>query len=317
MSEDIKNINELFTSKPSDKGADMGGILVLFVIVCLIIVMYFKMTQTHLWLDWDNQKCSPSLLFFNGLINPNVDETAFQSIQTNFIDCLKPYTNVLKSEKYKVLNKSMDTLVTVNRNIEESYETYSKKIEKIRDELEKQPTVLDVSFQVIEKAAYSQKLDFEKTFLYVTMNIKRLFAVLDRITTYMKDLLIYKVSVNVDKRFMNIEVDDPIFKKPPGIDEFQDYINSQYEKTYNTKYSAAFDNMKSIRQRQGFDENTTDFSSSINLADQAIQEYDRMIKLIQRFESQNQELFEKTNQYCAELKNHNYSCSILLPTWKD
>ena len=176
---------------------------------------------------------------------------------------------------------------------------------------------MDVSFQVIENAAYSQKLDFEKTFLYVTMNIKRLFAVLDRITTYMKDLLIYKVSVNVDKRFMNIEVDDPIFKKPPGIDEFQDYINSQYEKTYNTKYSAAFDNMKSIRLRQGFDENTTDFSSSINLADQAIQEYDRMIKLIQRFESQNQELFEKTNQYCAELKNHNYSCSILLPTWKD
>jgi hypothetical protein len=313
MSEDIKNINQLFTSKNREKGSDMSGVIVLFIVCCLIVLVYFKMTQSHLWLDWDNQKCHPTLLFFNGLINPNVDETAFQSIQTNFIQCLRPYTNVLQSEKYKTLDKSMDTLVTINRNIEESYLPFSNKVEKIRNELEKKHTVLDVSFQEIENVSASQKEEFELTFKYVTMNIKRLFIILDRITRFMKDMLIYKVSTNVDKRFMNTLVEGA----PLGIDKFQEYINDRYKKTYENKYSNAFDNMREIRLRPGFDINTTDFSQPINLADQAIHDYDDMIRLIQKFESQNQELFEKTNQYCAELKKHNYGCKIILPTWKD
>lgn len=313
MSEDIQNINQLFASKPSERGTDMSGVIVLFVVCCLILLVYFKMTQQQLWLDWDNQKCHPSILFFNGLINPNVDETAFQSIQTNFVDCLRPYTNVLKSQQYKDMNKSVDTLVSIHRNMEESYETYATKVEKMRHELETQQVGVDVSFQEIRKVSEEQQDEFERTFTYVTMNIKRLFVVLDSITTYMKDLLIYKVSVNVDKRFMNTVVNNA----PLGIDQFQEYINAQYEITHATKYLPAFEQMSQTRLRPGFDSNTTDFSQSIHLADQAIEDYDQMINLIQRFESQNQELFEKTNQYCAELKHHNYSCSILLPSWKD
>jgi hypothetical protein len=313
MSEDIKNINQLFASKNSEKGADMSGVIVLFVVCCLILLVYFKMTQSQLWLDWDNQKCHPTLLFFNGLINPNVDETAFQSIQTNFIQCLRPYTNVLQSEKYKTLNKSMDTLVSINRNMEESYVPFSEKVERIRNELENKNTVLDVSFQVIENISARQKEEFELTFKYVTMNVKRLFVILDRITTYMKDMLVYKVSTNVDERFMNTVVEGA----PLGIDKFQEYINDRYKKTYENKYSKSFDKMREIRLRDGFDINTTDFSQPINLADQAIHDYDEMIRLIQNFEAQNQELFEKTNQYCAELKKHKYGCKIILPTWKD
>jgi hypothetical protein len=184
-------------------------------------------------------------------------------------------------------------------------------------DLEKQHAVLDVSFQAIQTVAETEQETFERTFRYITTNIKRLFVVLDRITTYMKDLLIYKVSVNVDERFMNTQVNDSLGSRLLGIDEFQEYMNQQYEANYTNKYVAAFDTMKAARLRPGFDANTTDFSQSIHLADQAIAEYDRMIQLIERFESQNQELFEKTNQYCAELKNHNYSCVILLPSWKD
>jgi hypothetical protein len=310
---DIQNINELFTSQKSEKGADMSGVIVLFTVCCLILFVYFKMAQSQLWLDWDNQKCHPSLLFFNGLINPNVDETAFQSIQTNFLHCLRPYTNVLQSEEYKAMNKSMDNLISVNRNMEETYVTYSDKVEGIREELLKKQAVLDASFNKIKKVSETQQDQFELTFKYVTTNVKRLFTVLDRISNYMKDLLIYKVSTNVDKRFMNT----PVNGVPLGIDQFQEYINTQYKQTYETKYAPAFDNMRSTRLRGGFDVNTTDFSQSINLADQAIQDYDNMIKLIQKFEAQNQELFEKTNKYCTELKHHNYSCSIILPTWKD
>ena len=109
----------------------------------------------------------------------------------------------------------------------------------------------------------------------------------------------------------------PLNGVPLGIDQFQEYIKAQYQQTYDTKYAPAFETMRTTRLRGGFDVNTTDFSQSINLADQAIQDYDKMIKLIQKFESQNQELFEKTNKYCTELKHHNYSCSIILPTWKD
>lgn len=310
---DLQNINDLFASKKSDKGADMSGVLVLFIVCLFILLMYYKMTQSHLWLDWDNEKCHPSILFFNGIINPNVDETAFQSIQTNFIHCLRPYTNVLRSEPYKALNKSMDTLVSVNRNIEETYDTYAAKVDRVREDLMKKQAGLDVKLKVIEKVAENQQEEFERTFIYVTTNVKRLFAVLDRISTYMKDLLIYKVSINVDKRFMNTNVNGT----PLGIDQFQTYINTQYNQTYHTKYAAAFDTMLETRRRPGFDVNTTDFSRSINLADQAIQDYDTMIKLIQRFEAQNQELFEKTNRYCTELKHHNYSCKIILPTWKE
>ena len=310
---DIQNINELFASKKSEKGADMSGVVVLFTVCCLILFVYFKTAQSQLWLDWDNQKCHPSLLFFNGLINPNVDETAFQSIQTNFLHCLRPYTNVLQSEEYKAMNKSMDNLISVNRNIEETYVTYSDKVEGIREELLKKQARLDASFNVIKKASEIKQDQFELTFKYVTTNVKRLFTVLDRISNYMKDLLIYKVSTNVDKRFMNT----PVNGVPLGIDQFQEYIKAQYQQTYDTKYAPAFDTMRATRLRGGFDVNTTDFSQSINLADQAIQDYDKMIKLIQKFEAQNQELFEKTNKYCTELKHHNYSCSIILPTWKD
>jgi prefoldin subunit 5 len=317
MSENIQRINQLFVSKAGNKGTDMSGVIVLFIVCALILIVYFKMTQRGLWLDWDNQKCHPSILFFNGLINPNINETAFQSIQTNFMDCLRPYTNVLKSEKYKTFDKSIDGLISVNRNMEESYEVYAKKVEKMRMDLEKQHAVLDVSFQAIQTVAETEQETFERTFRYITTNIKRLFVVLDRITTYMKDLLIYKVSVNVDERFMNTQVNDSLGSRLLGIDEFQEYMNQQYEANYTNKYVAAFDTMKAARLRPGFDANTTDFSQSIHLADQAIAEYDRMIQLIERFESQNQELFEKTNQYCAELKNHNYSCVILLPSWKD
>ena len=310
---DIQNINELFASQKSEKGADMSGVIVLFTVCCLILFVYFKMAQSQLWLDWDNQKCHPSLLFFNGLINPNVDETAFQSIQTNFLHCLRPYTNVLQSEEYKAMNKSMDNLISVNRNMEETYATYSDKVEGIREELLKKQARLDASFNVIKKESEIKQDQFELTFKYVTTNVKRLFTVLDRISNYMKDLLIYKVSTNVDKRFMNT----PVNGVPLGIDQFQEYINAQYQQTYDTKYAPAFETMRATRLRGGFDVNTTDFSQSINLADQAIQDYDKMIKLIQKFESQNQELFEKTNKYCTELKHHNYSCSIILPTWKD
>lgn len=310
---DIQNINELFASQKSEKGADMSGVLVLFTVCCLILFVYFKMAQSQLWLDWDNQKCHPSLLFFNGLINPNVDETAFQSIQTNFLHCLRPYTNVLQSEEYKAMNKSMDNLISVNRNIEDSYATYSDKVDGIREELLKKQAGLDASFNKIKKVSETQQDQFELTFKYVTTNVKRLFAVLDRISNYMKDLLIYKVSTNVDKRFMNT----PVNGVPLGIDQFQEYIKAQYQQTYDTKYAPAFDIMRATRLRGGFDVNTTDFSQSISLADQAIQDYDKMIKLIQKFEAQNQELFEKTNKYCTELKHHNYSCSIILPTWKD
>ena len=313
MSAELKNINDVFTSQKGEKGPDMSGVIALFVVCCIILLMYFRMTQNQLWLDWDNQKCHPSILFFNGLINPNIDETAFQSIQTNFMHCLKPYTNIKKSEQYNTMNKSVDNLVTINRNIEESYETYADKVNKLKRELVEKHAKLDASFNVVQKIAISQQDEFERTFKYVTMNIKRLFVMLDRLTTYMKDLLIYKVSVNVDSRYMNTLVN----REKMGIDQFQDYMASQYKNVYNTKYAPAFDTMRTIRLRPGFDVNTTDFSQSINLADQAIQDYDNMIQLLRNFESQNQELFEKTNQYCAELKNHNYGCSIILPTWKD
>jgi hypothetical protein len=197
--------------------------------------------------------------------------------------------------------------------MEESYDTYAEKIEKIREEMAKKQAGLDASFNVIQKVSANQQDEFEITFKYVTMNVKRLFIILERITKYMKDLLIYKVSTNVDKRFMNTPVNGVTL----GIDQFQEYINAQYKQTYDTKYVPAFDSMRTTRLRGGFDANSTDFSQSIHLADQAIQDYDKMIKLIQTFESKNQELFEKTNQYCAELKNHNYGCSIILPTWKD
>jgi len=309
----IQNINELFASRKSDKGADMTGVLVLFIVCCLIVMMYYKMTQSSLWLDWDNQKCHPSILFINGLINPNVDETAFQSIQTNFVHCLRPYTNVLKSEQYKALNKSVDTLNSVNRNIEDTFEVYSEKVKRIQDEFIEKQTKLDDQFNKIQTVATTQQENLELTFKYISMNVKRLFMVLDRISTYMKDLLIYKVSINVDKRFMKT----PVNGIPLGIDQFQEYIHAQYKQTYDTKYAPAFDTMMETRRRPGFDTQTTDFSRSINLAEDAIKEYDKMIKLIQNFEAQNQELFEKTNQYCSELKHHNYSCSIILPTWKD
>jgi hypothetical protein len=313
MSAELKNINELFTSQKGERGPDMSGVITLFVVCCIILMMYFKMTQQQLWLDWDNQKCHPSILFFNGIINPNIDETAFQSIQTNFIHCLKPYATVNKSPQYKKMNEEVDNLVTINRNIEESYETDARKVNKLNRELVKKQAKLDVSFNVIKKIAVTQQDDFEKTFRYVTTNIKRLFVILDRITNYMKDLLIYKVSVNVDRRYMNTVVN----REKLGIDQFQDYIDAQYKNIYNNKYAPAFDTMRNIRLRPGFDVNTTDFSQSINLADEAIRDYDIMIQLLRNFESQNQELFEKTNQYCAELKNHNYGCSIILPTWKD
>jgi hypothetical protein len=211
------------------------------------------------------------------------------------------------------MNKSMDNLISVNRNIEDSYATYSDKVDGIREELLKKQAGLDAIFNKIKKVSETQQDQFELTFKYVTTNVKRLFAVLDRISNYMKDLLIYKVSTNVDKRFMNT----PVNGVPLGIDQFQEYIKAQYQQTYDTKYAPAFDIMRATRLRGGFDVNTTDFSQSISLADQAIQDYDKMIKLIQKFEAQNQELFEKTNKYCTELKHHNYSCSIILPTWKD
>ncbi len=65
-------------------------IITIVIIICfLIIIIYFsiKNNLAPLRVNWDINKCKPSVIPFAGLINKPADDTVFEFTQKNFISC--------------------------------------------------------------------------------------------------------------------------------------------------------------------------------------------------------------------------------------
>lgn len=88
----FKKINELYNKNGFlDKyGADIWiAVIICLVFFCITAYYYVLNNIEPIKSDWENQKCSPSVLPFAGLINKGPNETALEFTNKNFTGCIQ------------------------------------------------------------------------------------------------------------------------------------------------------------------------------------------------------------------------------------
>jgi hypothetical protein len=309
----IKNIY----SQEENSGA--GSSLLIVIIILIIFYFYLKVSQTQVIIDWKNQKCNPKYMFFSYYMNPVEGQDPYKSTKNNFIQCIKPYLSIKKSQSYKDFNNT-------TKNIGKNTENLSKYVNIINQDMENKINHWSDDHKKLDKEGkninneaserYSKEKDmFEQIRIYA----QRIHDVLYSITFYVKNKLLYQVSENKrnfklqkykNKRY-NIDVID--------VNVLNRGLYSEYASICNNEYNRAFRLLQEKRKEPNFDPQRTDFSKAINAGYDAIERYQELIDMIDAFNRQNNtpnnSLLKNTRNKCNQLQQFGFNCKEIYPNW--
>jgi hypothetical protein len=319
----IQSIIKVYKGKEEE--SDIFGTLILILIVLVIIFyFYFKVTQTQILLDWKNQRCNPKYIFFSHYLNPVEGQDPYKRIKNNFIQCIKPYISIVNTKEYKDFKNTTE-------NISKTANSLSKDVDTIDEDMKTKVKGWSNEYDKVEEKANIVDNDSDdkygeqkEAYNQIRIYAQRIHDILFAITTFVKNKLLFNVSEN-KINFKITNNNNKVYNVPNNnIDGIRVYLYDNYWSICNNEYKDAFNLLQQKKARGNFSPEMTDFSISINKADEAIKKYKELIDFIDEFDRQNapkddpkKSLLYDTINSCNKLYEYNYNCEEILPNWKN
>lgn len=143
-------------------------------IITLIVIILFALFWAYMYVnakiqpiksDWVNQRCSPAVMPFAGLINPPAHDTPFNFTTTNFSDCT---LNILKG----VLSEVLAPVYAISNLTTEAFKVITEAVDSIR----KLMSNLRTMFTSITQEIFSRILGMTTPVLFLFVKLKDVFA---------------------------------------------------------------------------------------------------------------------------------------------
>ena len=319
----IESIIKVYKSREEESNI-FGTSILIFIILVIFFYFYFKVTQTQILLDWQNQRCNPKYIFFSYYLNPVEGQDPYNSIKNNFMQCIKPFTTITKTKDYKDFKNTTDNISKTTDSLSKYVKTIDTDMKDKLSGWKKDYTDIDISANEIDDASDKKYTEQKEAYNQVRIYAQRIHDVLYAITTYVKNKLLFRVSEN--KRNFKIMSNNNIEYNVPNnnINGIREYLYDTYWNISNNEYKQAFDLLQQKKREPNYKPELTDFSVSMNKADEAIKKYRYLIDFIDEFERQNgprddpsASLLYDTINSCNKLNEYNYDCQDILPNWKN
>jgi len=317
----IKSIVKVYKGKEEESDL-FGTFLLILVILVIFFYFYFKVSQTQILLDWQNQRCNPKYIFFSYYLNPIEGQDPYESIKNNFMKCIKPFTSILGTKEYKDFKNTTDTISkttdSISRYVEDVDKDMQTKVKGWNNEYNK----IDTSANNIDNDTDDQFLKQKDAFNQIRIYAQRIHDIIFAITTYIRDKLLFRVSEN-KQAFKIQNNNNRVYNIPNNnINGIKDYLYQNYWTISNNEYKQAFELLQQKKRQPNFSPELTDFSISMNKADEAIKKYKDLIDVIEEFDRQNgprddphASLLYDTIKSCEQLYEFEYDCKEILPNW--
>ena len=139
MANIYKEITELYGSANSYFSRYMGDVLIT-IVVCLIvfvIVSYFQVMNNLQPIidDWNNQKCSPSVIPFAGIINNTSGESNFDFTASNFENCTQNILAEIANYAFQPIYYLMNSVTSVFSDLAEAMNSMRSMFDSMRDSI--------------------------------------------------------------------------------------------------------------------------------------------------------------------------------------
>lgn len=318
----IQSIIKVYKGKEEE--SDLFGTLILIIIVLVIMgYFYFKVTQTQILLDWQNQRCNPKYIFFSYYLNPVEGQDPYTSIKNNFMQCIKPFTSILDTKEYRDFKNTTDTISKTSDSVSRYVDNINTDMQSKVMGWKKQYNKLDENANKVDDGLDEQYLQQKNAFNQVRIYAQRIHDILYAITTYIKNKLIFKVSEN--RKIFKLQNNKKNYNIPNNsINGIKDYLYNNYWNISNNEYREAFDLLQQKKGQPNFSPEITDFSRCMNKADEAIRKYKELIEIMDEFDLQNgpnqdpdNSLLHDTVKKCNQLYEFGFNCKEILPNWKN
>jgi hypothetical protein len=320
----IESIIKVYKSREEESNM-LGTLILILIVLVIFFYFYFKVTQTQILLDWQNQRCNPKYIFFSYYLNPVEGQDPYTSIKNNFMQCIKPFTTIIKTKDYRDFKNTTD-------NITKTTDSLSRYVETIDTDTKRKVTGWEKHYNDINKSAnnidnvsddkYSEQKD---AYNQVRIYAQRIHDILYSITSYIKNKLLFRVSENKGnfKIMPNNNIDYNIPESKNNINDIKNYLYDTYLAISDNEYKQSFELLQRKKAQPNFNPELTDFSISINKADEAIKKYRYLIEFIDEFDRQNgpldspeASLLYDTIDSCNKLYEYNYDCKEIFPNWE-
>ena len=136
LSNSANKINELY--KDLSYFDQYGGSVLIFIIITIILFIVYAYTKIMADVqpikdDWTNQRCSPYVLPFAGLINKPDDMTTSDFTQDNFNYCMQNILISITGEAVKPLTYLVSALNTMYEDLREAFDHLRQMINNLRE----------------------------------------------------------------------------------------------------------------------------------------------------------------------------------------
>ena len=116
------------------------GDILITIVVCLIvfvIVSYFQVMNNLQPIidDWNNQKCSPSVIPFAGIINNASGESNFDFTASNFENCTQNILAEIASYAFQPIYYLMNSVTSVFSDLAEAMNSMRSMFDSMRDSI--------------------------------------------------------------------------------------------------------------------------------------------------------------------------------------
>ena len=282
-----EKIKIIYEENKGNRGADLfTPFLFILITVSIFSQLYTTVQRQLLHKKIDDKKCSPKYLFFSGFLNP-LNKDPISTTQSNFTKCVAK--NIYQDAELSRDIKKNEYLIKKNKmNLEETLNDGKTIIRDIKGEwtqaLQSKQNDLNKVSEDKDKLFRQQETLYEE----VSRKTTQLFNVIQAIIIYVGGILQLKVSEH---------------KTTLKIDLTHNSFMQRYMANF-TKYNKSYDSLR--------DE---DWRTAINVAREAIVEYENMTEEIDDFMKKNAYIVGEITSNCYQLKYNmdNDSCGTVFP----
>ena len=136
MSNVYTDINNLY-NKMNFTGKYGVDLWVTIIIVCIVIlgVFYFQALNNiqPIVADWENQRCSPAVIPFAGLINNGPTTTPFEYTGQNFTNCIQTILASITGEAFSPIYYIMNTITDTFKEISNAINAIRAEFDNVRN----------------------------------------------------------------------------------------------------------------------------------------------------------------------------------------
>ena len=135
MSDIDQNINNIFNKSFIDTYLSDIFITFILLIVFLTAISYFYVMNNigPIIADWDNKKCSPSVMPFAGLINNGPNTSKLEFTKQNFSSCMHTMVSVMSNDALQPIHYVLNSFTKIFTDLKDVLNDIRAEFNKVRE----------------------------------------------------------------------------------------------------------------------------------------------------------------------------------------